>query len=375
LIFPKIDIQTPTVSANSTAPSLDRSDTSTTEALYRSAIGTVNIDYYLPIFSRFDANNRAGLCWNGAASHYTLNWMIFRRLWRAALVYAVAVSGTLLAAYGIDRLFFQFSEPVEIGLCVALATLYFVVPGLYGNALLYKASRRKMEHAMAVSKSLPKACSMLNQQASSRARFIRLVVGNVALVGGAAAAYALFQPSISPLFGQHKSREIPELAVRPTTDPAMPPTTEASATAPTVQPAASVALLETSLNEDTAIATPTKVASESVTTQFERLPRTAIEPKPAVTPAKATASTARVSVPTPATHFYINVGLFADRENAHNARRKLLKEGLPASTKELKTKNGLRTRVRVGPFDTRSETEAAVAKIHDLGLEAIAIRR
>ena len=72
--------------------------------------------------------------------------------------------------------------------------------------------------------------------------------------------------------------------------------------------------------------------------------------------------------------FYINVGLFANPDNAHNARRKLLKASLPAATLDMETTKGKRTRVRVGPFQSRSETKAAMVKIRALQLDAVAVQ-
>jgi cell division protein FtsN len=291
------------------------------------------------------------------------------------MIYIAAVSATLLAAYGIDRILFQFSQTAEIGLAAALATLYFAAPGLYGNALLHKASRNKMAHALATSKSLPEACAMLNQNASSRDRFIRLLLVNVALVSMVAASYAALQASNSSLSEKQISAWLHGNAENLTKNAAPAATSAVSATAPKTSSASSPQLLQASGDEDNLIATSTAVASQSVTTPSEPALKSGLEPNPAKTATKATASPPKVSTSAPVKHFYINVGLFAERENAHNARRKLLKEGLPAVTKELNTKDGRRTRVRVGPFKTRSETEAAVERIHALGLEAIAIQR
>ncbi len=57
---------------------------SATTALYRAALGPVNIGRYLPVFVRFDEEGRAGPSWNWAAALLTLNWLVFRQLWGAA---------------------------------------------------------------------------------------------------------------------------------------------------------------------------------------------------------------------------------------------------------------------------------------------------
>ena len=96
--------------------------------------------------------------------------------------------------------------------------------------------------------------------------------------------------------------------------------------------------------------------------------------KPAATPAaKPTAPTA----PTEAkgTVFLINVGLFADENNARNAKTKLVDAGLSAFTEEAIYPRGKRTRVRVGPFETLTEADAAAEKIRNLGLEAAVFKQ
>lgn len=354
--MPEFSMPLPTAPVNPTATSLDRSEESTTTALYRAAIGSVNLDYYLPLFTRFEERGRAGLSWNGAASLYTLNWMIFRQLRKAALAYVAVLAGALLLVFGIARLLFQFSETVEIGLGLALASLSFVVPGFYGNALLYNACRKKMAQALSASKTWPEACALLNQQASSRTRFIVVALTNGALAGVALAAWLLLPASAAPPLSQQKSGEIRTLAADPTL-PVLPATPAASATAPAMAPPASTPQL---------LAVPAPPASSPVA---------ASRPPVTVACADCQRPTGAASEPATEKHFYINVGLFASTDNAHNARRKLRMAGLPATAEALQTKKGPRTRIRVGPFNTQSETEAAVQKIHRLELEAIAFQQ
>ena len=69
------------------------------------------------------------------------------------------------------------------------------------------------------------------------------------------------------------------------------------------------------------------------------------------------------------------MGLFAIDANARNTYARLRDAGLVAFTQELDTTKGKRTRVRVGPFDNRSEAEAAAEKIRALKLEAVVFRQ
>ena len=72
--------------------------------------------------------------------------------------------------------------------------------------------------------------------------------------------------------------------------------------------------------------------------------------------------------------YLINVGLFADANNARNAYTKLMDAGLPAQSLPFSTSKGQRTRVRVGPFESRAEADTAADKIHALALDAVVFK-
>ena len=177
------------------AASLDSPSDSAMTALTRLALGPVNTDYYLAVFERFDSTGRTTTTWNWAACLATINWMLFRQLWSAALIYVAAAQGLALVMFGIGRSFLQWPPGVELGVLGAFAVLAFAVPGLYGNAILYADIRKRVARALAAARTLPEACVLLEQQASSRKRLRALVVGNGVLLAAAALAYLLWAPS------------------------------------------------------------------------------------------------------------------------------------------------------------------------------------
>lgn len=87
-------------------------------------------------------------------------------------------------------------------------------------------------------------------------------------------------------------------------------------------------------------------------------------------------ATPRAAVAAPSTpaantgRFVVNVGLFADSNNARNALVKLMDAELPVVSKEVRFPKGNRTRIQVGPFDTLAEADAAADKVRALELEA-----
>jgi DedD protein len=68
--------------------------------------------------------------------------------------------------------------------------------------------------------------------------------------------------------------------------------------------------------------------------------------------------------------FVVQVGAFSDAARAHEVRLKLEHAGLKTYTQVAETKDGRKTRVRVGPFASKAEADKAAAKIKKLGLPA-----
>ncbi len=86
--------------------------------------------------------------------------------------------------------------------------------------------------------------------------------------------------------------------------------------------------------------------------------------------ASSAVKTSAAAGPTDAARFIVQVGAFADADKAREVRAKLERAGLKTYTQVLDTKDGKRTRVRVGPFANRAEADKAAARIHGLGLSA-----
>jgi DedD protein len=96
-------------------------------------------------------------------------------------------------------------------------------------------------------------------------------------------------------------------------------------------------------------------------------------PKPDAAPAAATpaavaaAKAATASAPSGA-RFVIQVGAFAEDAAVREARSKVEKLGLRTYIQAVDTKDGKRTRVRVGPYASRDEADKAAAQLKATGL-------
>ena len=98
-------------------------------------------------------------------------------------------------------------------------------------------------------------------------------------------------------------------------------------------------------------------------------------PTPAATTQASEAAASESGAQREAQPFVVNVGLFAQENNVRNARAKLQDAGLPVLVQVVKTAKGPLTRVRVGPYATQAEADAAAEKIHPLGLDAVVFER
>lgn len=377
-IVPKSGMPASTAPAIPAATSLDHSEEDATTSLYRAAIGLVNVDYYLPIFTRFEALSRISPSWNSAASLYTLNWLLFRRLWLAAGLY-----GSLML--GVALVWFVWPDALDLSVLLVLGVLSVVVPGIYGNALLHLACRRRMAHALTVNTTLAQACSMLQREASSRRHFLWLALFNGALLCAALAAYLLWPVAVQTPPAPLPRVEASNQAAGRVTEAASAPASVASAVLaiPPVE-AASVPQTAASTSGGTAEAAPVVAAVAEVTTPVPvAAPVAIVTASPASDPVpvqalrkdatkdavKAVAAPARAATATH--HFAINVGLFAKDANAQKVHTQLLAAGQPVYTQVLQTSKGKLTRVRVGPFKSQREADAAAGQIHALKLDAV----
>ena len=353
--MPEYCMPSPSVPTVADKITLDASQESATQALYRAAIGPLNSDYYLPIFGGFESSSKLALRWNTAASLYTLNWLVFRRLWVAALVYSSAVLSGTLVVFGLGHLIFQFSTEVEFALGLLILMLSCVVPGLLGNTWLHTDCRRKMAQALSQSSTLQEACGTLRAQSSSRNRFLGVVSINLILISVGLGLYWRLEgapeiKAISPLpVTELQPLPKPLPLVDLTSSEPIATVTQTTSEPPQPSSAEPAPVPELPLPVSTPLSTPTPTPS----------------PEQKAKPIAAKPS----SLPS----YYVNVGLFANADNAEKVHQRLNNAGMAVTTEVLALPKGNRSRVRVGPFPNRSTADEAVRSVKALGLDAIVV--
>jgi len=300
---------------------------------------------------------------------------------------------------------FDFSPTTELILLALCLALVFFLPGLFANAAYYRFSKKRIEAALAASATIDEACASLASQASSNRRWFVLAATNASLVAviglftwlltstGSFEASAPTPPSqpvlasaVEPPAASPAPRpkaadnaSAPAAALTPEPEP-MAKAAAASAAAPAPPPAALlVADAQPVPARAQAPARPPASASSAAAAIA-----TAASPSVPATGAKAVKTTAASAAAAPSTassapaaaefRFALQVGAFANEENARKAQAKLQAAGFKAYLEDLETSQGKRIRVRVGPFATRAEAEKAAPQVKALDLPALLVK-
>lgn len=98
-------------------------------------------------------------------------------------------------------------------------------------------------------------------------------------------------------------------------------------------------------------------------------PKPAPKPEPKVAAKVEAKPAAKPAEPTSNERFVVQFGAFADPQSAREARQKLERLGIKTYAQEVDTSAGKRTRVRMGPYTSRSEAEKALAALRKAGLD------
>jgi cell division protein FtsN len=314
----------------------------------------------------------------------------------------------LLLFFGIGRLVFALSDASQWALLAAAVLLAIAVTGALGNAWLYAACTRRIDAALAATSSTEEACAQLALRASGRKRQAALAAGNLALLavivglalvwprGGSvplesaqlstarASESATPELGVSGLAAQSVAHAALETASAPASPAAPTPasasasaTSAASAPVPITAPAPAASAPATRISQglvQAAVTTSLAASSPQATASATARAASAPVAKPLAEAAKKSTRNEPASPASDGT-FLVNVGLFADADNARKASAKLKVAGLPVLRQMVKTPKGAsRTRVRVGPFNSRAEAETAAETIRALQLDAAIVK-
>jgi cell division septation protein DedD len=150
-----------------------------TALFYRAAVGVHGQDYHLPRFLRFDEAGQTSLSWNWAASLFTLNWLVYRKMWSWALAYVGVLATAGLLVFGLGKLVFDYSGALTWMLGLWLVSAAYIVPGLYANVWLYGHYNDRISDVLRQSSGVVDTIGRLTAVAPGPRRLGRQVLANV----------------------------------------------------------------------------------------------------------------------------------------------------------------------------------------------------
>lgn len=307
-------------------------------SLYRAALGPAGAIAYLPIIARFEERGRSAMVWNTRAALGQLAWLVYWRLWSAALAQAGLALAAAVALGWLWTRTYGVPTGIRVGLTASVLVLWCALPGLWGMAWLHRGLRDRVAAAVAQADSFQDAVERLG-----RTEYGWRVSGMVA-----AAATLVVVALLSGVIWQQWRPSLAEAVQFQPPAPQQPSSLDSPL--PVATPAVDAPVPTTVL--------PVQVPVETAAA----MPASPAPAPPPVEPDPVLRSRPR--------GFGVNVGMFAREANAERAKARLLEAGLPVLDDPIESARGPLTRVRVGPFERREEAEQAAAKVRALGLEA-----
>ncbi|GMV02938.1 MAG: hypothetical protein AMXMBFR52_25940 [Burkholderiales bacterium] len=163
-----------------------------------------------------------------------------------------------------------------------------------------------------------------------------------------------------------------DVAVVPPIEPA-PPTPEkgASGASPAPERVAPAAPSANGAKSGAAGSSDARAPAAKSPPRPAQAPKPAAEaPKPATEVSKPDAAPASSGPTSAAAHFAVQVGAFANAGSARAQADKARKAGVRVYTETVKTAQGERTRVRVGPFTSREAADQARTRLKAIGIDS-----
>lgn len=152
-----------------------------TRALYRAAIGPRNTSYYLTRFLRFDIPGHSRRSWNWAACFFTFYWLLYRRMFAAAMVYLLAFPVLFAAVSAAATSFVSARVFVVVYAFISFIVQFVLVPS-YANALYYRHIRARVRRAVQSGLPLEESVRLLRQSPHTTGMAICLLIGLALLV-------------------------------------------------------------------------------------------------------------------------------------------------------------------------------------------------
>ena len=152
---------------------------------FRAILGPNNQEYYLQRFEEYEANGKTTIGWHWPAFFITFYWLLYRKMWLAALLYFIlpylctsvlGVVGSLLGASG--------TLLVSVGYLLYILAI-LLLPPMFANGLYYRHCQSKIRQAEQLHDDRERQLGYLSAKGgtSNIMLFVVLIVGFIAVIG------------------------------------------------------------------------------------------------------------------------------------------------------------------------------------------------
>lgn len=117
------------------------------EELYSLVIGDANLQHYLRKFAQFDRDGKTSAGWHWPAFFVTFGWLLYRKSWLNAALYAFVPGVVVGFATAIAAPFGPAAVAV-VTLAVGLPVL--LLPPLYADAAYYRLCRKRISKVLSL---------------------------------------------------------------------------------------------------------------------------------------------------------------------------------------------------------------------------------
>ena len=152
---------------------------------FRAILGPKNQEYYLQRFEEYEANGKTTIGWHWPAFFITFYWLLYRKMWLAALLYFILpyVCTSLLGL--VSSLLGASGAPMMgIGYLLYILAI-LLLPPMFANTLYYRHCQGKIRKAEALHSERQRQLGYLSAKGgtSSIILFVVLIVGFIAVIG------------------------------------------------------------------------------------------------------------------------------------------------------------------------------------------------
>ncbi len=152
---------------------------------FRAILGPKNQEYYLQRFEEYEANGKTTIGWHWPAFFITFYWLLYRKMWLAALLYFILpyVCTSLLGL--VSSLLGASGAPMMgIGYLVYILAI-LLLPPLFANSLYYRHCQSKIRKAEQLHDDRARQLGYLSAKGgtSNVMLFVVLIFGFIAVIG------------------------------------------------------------------------------------------------------------------------------------------------------------------------------------------------